>query len=146
MLIICRQPEKVIVVIVSSCRSKIPKQYSFVLKTNQLDDFMTDINIPVRLFYSGTWSAHYSPEGSIFNARYCLPDSFYDYTHLNISAGYLLREDVLSARKELSEVVLPEFILWVKNILSLPDNSTYFNKTPYFNAVFRNKQVSITKL
>ena len=106
---------------------------------------MADIDIPVHLFYCGTWSTRYSATGEIFHARYCLPDSFYDYTHFSIRAGYLLKEDVFPARKELSEVALPEFIVWVKNILALHNDSTYFNKMPYFNAVFHNKQLTITK-
>lgn len=131
--------------IVSNHRSKIPKQYAFVLKTNQLEDFMADIDVPVHLFYSGTWSTRYSPVGEIFHARYCFPDTFYDYTHLSISAGFLLKEDIFAAREELSGVALPEFIIWVKKILALPDDSTYFNQTPYFQANFHNKLLTITK-
>ena len=131
--------------IVSNHRSKIPKQYGFILKTNQLEDLMADIDIPVRLFYRGTWATRSSATGEIFHARYCFPDRFYDYTHFSISAGSLLKEDVFPARKELSEVALPEFIVWVKNILALQDDCTYFNKTPYFNVVFHNKQLAITK-
>jgi len=133
-------------VIVSNHRCKIPKQYAFVLKTNQLEDLMEDIDIPVRLFYCGTWSTRYSATGEIFHARYCLPDRFYDYTHLSISAGFLLKEDVFHARKGLSEVALPEFIVWVKNIFTLPADSTYFNKTPYFSAIYHNNQLTIAKI
>ena len=132
--------------IVSNQRDKIPKQYAFVLKTNQLEYLMADIDIPVCLFYSGTWSTRYSATGEIFCARYCFPDSFYDYTRLSISVGFLKREEVVTARKELAEVALPEFIVWVKNILVLPADSTYFNKTPYFSAVYHNEQLTITKL
>ena len=136
---------KVIAVIISNHRSKIPKQYGFILKTNQLEGLMADIDIPVHLFYSGTWSTRYSATEEIFHARYCFPDSFYDYAHLHISAGFLLKEDVSLAREELSEVALPEFVVWVKNILALPDDSTYFYGTPFFIAVFRDKQLTITK-
>ena len=131
--------------IVSSHRDKVPKQYGFALKTNQLEDIMADIDIPVHLFYNGTWYTRYSSSGEIFRVRYCLPDRFHDYTHLSISAGFLLKEEVFSARKELTEVVFPEFIVWIKNILALPDDSTYFSKTLYFSATFHNKQLIITK-
>ena len=131
--------------IVSNQRDKIPKQYAFVLKTNQLENIIADIDIPVCLFYSGNWSTRYYATGDIFSARYCFPDSYFEYTHLNIRAGFLIKEDVFTARKELSEVALPEFVVWVKKILALPADSTYFSKTPYFNTVYHNKRLTITK-
>jgi len=135
----------VIALIVSIHRSKIPEYFAFVLKTHQLEEVMTDIDIPVHLFYSGTWSTRYSAKGEIFHARYCFPDSFNDHNHLSINAGFLLLEDVFPARKELSEVALPEFVSWTKHILGLPADSTYFYGTPYFSAVYDNKRLIITK-
>jgi len=126
--------------IVSIHRNKIPKQYAFALKTSQLEDIMAGIDIPVHLYYySGSGS------GAIFNVNYRFPNSYYDCVCLNIGAGVLPKEDVFQARKELSEVALPEFIAWVKNILSLPIDSTYFNKTPYFCVTYHDKSLAITK-
>ena len=130
--------------IVSSNRSKIPKQYGFVLQTNQIENLMADINIPIHLGYSGAWITRCA-SGRIFHAQYRFPNCFHDYTYLDISVGFLLKGEIFSARKELSEVTLPEFVIWVKKIMALPNDSTYFNKTPYFQVNFHNKLLTIVK-
>ncbi|MCL1912586.1 MAG: hypothetical protein FWG10_01565 [Eubacteriaceae bacterium] len=57
--------------------------------------------MPVHLFYQGIWTTRYTAMGEIFNARYCLPDSFYDYAYFSVSAGFLLKEDVFPGKKRI---------------------------------------------
>ena len=116
--------------IIRNHRAKIPKQYAHVIKTSQLEDLMADIDIPVSLYYLGLWFDRYSIVDEIFYSRYVTQSHFCEYPHLQISAGYLPIERVSLDRKELHIVALPEFTIWIKKIMDLPRDSTYFNKTP----------------
>ena len=127
----------------SITKDKIPKQYSFVLKTKQLEELIisNDIKIHIDLIYN------YSSQsiGSIFEAFYWLPNNNIPYNRLYIRAGALAKEYISIAREKMNEIILPEFKIWIMNILSLPNNSTYLFEEPYFHAIFQNNKIEIRK-
>ena len=123
-------------------KDKIPKQYSFVLKTKQLEDLIitNDISIHIDLRY-----VYWQSIGSIFEAEFRLPNNNIPYNRLYIRAGALPNEYVFAARKEMEEIILPEFKIWITNIINLPNNSTHILNKPYFNAIFENNKLQIIK-
>ena len=123
-------------------KAKIPFQYGYVLKTGQLENLLQDNNIDIHVDLR-YWFAQNI--GSILDAHYWLPNENIEYFRLYIRAGALLKQDIFIARKKMEEIVLPEFVSWVKNILVLPDNSPSLKHNLYFNADFCNGDVYINK-
>lgn len=123
----------------SISKEKIPKDYSFVLKTSQLEELLRDgnINTDVTLHY---WKPQLI--GSIFEVHYWLPNENIPYNRLYIRAGAILRKDIHFARESLFTKVLPEFIKWIKNIEQLEESSTHYSQR-YFNADFNDNKISI---
>jgi hypothetical protein len=126
-------------VISSISKEKIPKDYSFVLKTSQLEELLRDgnINTDVTLHY---WKPQLI--GSIFEVHYWLPNENIPYNRLYIRAGAILRKDIHIARDGLLTKVFPEFFRWIMNIEQLEESSTHYSQL-YFNADFRDNKISI---
>lgn len=78
-------------------------------------------------------------------AYYWFPNKNIPYYRIYIQSGSFLSADIKSARKAMSDIVLPEFIMWLNHILSLSENSTLFNVQPTFSAYFKNGEVNIKK-
>jgi len=126
----------------SISKAKIPKNCGYVLSSNQLDRLLTENNITIHtdLIY------HYSRiPGDLLYAYYWFPNDHVPYYRIYIQSGTVLSCDVKSAKKAVSEVVLPELMEWLKYILNLPENSTLFNKCPTFSATLENGELSIQK-
>lgn len=123
----------------SISKEKIPKDYSFVLKTSQLEELLRDgnINTDVTLHY---WKPQLI--GSIFEVHYWLPNENIPYNRLYIRAGAILSKDIHFARESLFTKGLPEFIKWIKNIEQLEESSTHYSQR-YFNADFIDNKISI---
>lgn len=129
-------------VIKSVSKNKIPNNYRYVIKTQQLENIVSDneINIHIDLVY---WLPQIV--GTILEVHFWPPNNRILYNRLYVRAGALLKDDVKYAREKVTEVVLPEFIIWTKKILSLPANSPYLEKQLYFNATINNKILKIIK-
>lgn len=124
-------------------KPKISRDYSFVLKTTQLEDFLKSNNIDINVNLD-----YWKPQeiGSIFEVHYWFPNQNIPYDRLYIRAGAVLKIDIQLARKSLTDEVFPAFLKWLMNIDMLKKSFT-INEEPYFNACFENGLLSIhTKL
>ena len=124
-------------------KQKIPNNYSYVLKTGQLKKILDDNNIQIHidLNYCFAFSTELC---SIFEALYWLPNENIPYDRVYIRAGALPKENIFIAREKLEKKVLPEFVIWIKNILSLPYNSTLLKHGLRFHATFHTNDVFIS--
>ena len=123
----------------SISKPKIPNDYSYVLKTKQLEDLLVENNIdtPIDLYYSLA--------DTIITAYYYPPNYRVPYCRFCVVAGALLRDDVFFARDKMKETILPELAIWMNNILNLPENSTTLlsRDNLRFIAKLRNNEVVI---
>jgi hypothetical protein len=113
------------------------------LKTSFLKDAIeyAGIDCNVDLHY---WQPQSIPVGeTIFECMYWLPNANVDYDRCYIRAGTVRSENRKIAENLLKETVLLKFIDWVIKIQSLPDNSPKLKRELYFNAVFKENEVSI---
>ena len=69
----------------------------------------------------------YSPTHQFFEAFYWLPNHNIDYYRLYIRTGSVVSSSAKHAKTFLETEVIPEFILWLKELISLPDNSPKLN-------------------
>ncbi|WP_088044593.1 hypothetical protein [Bacillus sp. EAC] len=122
----------------SISKPKIPKEYTYILKTSQLEEILMQnkYTIHVDLVY---WIP--AEIGSILEVHYWLPTSNLPYSRLYIRAGALRTKDVKEAREEMITSVFPEFIKWLDFHMKLPDNAPQFFKTPYFSAIYENNNI-----
>jgi hypothetical protein len=122
----------------SVSKPKIPKDYKYILKTNQLEEILTKNKFSIHIDLN-----YWLPQeiGTILEAHYWLPNSNIPYNRLYIRAGALPNKDVRNAQEELITTVFPAFIKWLNFILKLPSNSSHFNESPYFNAIYKNNKV-----
>lgn len=133
---------KVILMIKSISKDKISKEYRYVLKTSELEHVFEkyEIDIHVDLNYG-------LPQGidHIFEAFFWLPNERVHYNRLYIKVGAVLNTDFLELREEMDTLVLPEFILWIKGILNLPEDSTQLKHGLHFTAVFKDGSIKFTQ-
>lgn len=120
----------------SISKPKLPKSYSYVLKSSQLDDLFkcTGITIHTDLVY-------WLPQkiGSILEVYYWLPNNNVPYSRLYVRAGALPKDNIQEARIIMYEEVLPKLGNWLEDIQKLDNHSFYGGKSlPYFNAVYKN--------
>jgi len=125
--------------IISIQKNKIPKQYSFVLKTKQLEEILlnSNINIHIDLYYT------FNGIGPIFEVFFYLPNKNNPYIRLYIRTKALPKENISIAREKMEKIILPEFRNWIINILSMPKDSTYLYEDLYFSAIFENNILKI---
>ena len=126
-----------------SKEKKLPKGCGYVLSSRQLGCLLeeNDITIHTDLIY------FYSKEpGALLYADYWRPNNHIPYYRIYMQSGTVLSGEVFAAKRAVEEVVLPEFIAWVKYVLELPENSTLFSgKCPAFSARFVDGKVEIEK-
>ena len=129
-----------IALINSISKQRIPSKYSYVLKTGQLENLLTDNNINIHIELNYIFS---SEMGSVFEAFYWLPNNNVPYDRVYIRARALPKENLTFMREKLDKVILPEFIVWINNIMALPDNSTLLKHNLHFHAVFHANEIFI---
>ena len=128
--------------IASISKDKIPKQFSFVLKTEQLNTVLNENEITIHTDLLYCFSRKY---GSFFEVFFLPPKGNITYKRLYIRTYALQKESVFLARKVLIETVFPEFILWVKAIQDLPTDSSYQGKQQLISASFIYNVLEINK-
>lgn len=126
----------------SISKPKIPKGYSYVLKTNQLKEFLDQNNhsIHVDLVY-------WLPKGnsSILEVHFWQPNENIDYDRLYMRAGALANNRVAPAREKVESELFPALNDWLNIHLNLPKNSPLLNKKPYFDANYIDGNLVITE-
>lgn len=115
---------------IESEKNRLPKGLSYALKTSILQKAFDDNKI--------TTSTHliYLKSEIFFDAHYWLPNDNIDYCRFYIRSGYVKSEDRQRAHKFIQNTVIPDFIKWANEILSLPDNSPKLFNQPYFKRNF----------
>jgi len=79
----------------------------------------------------------YSPNHSFFEAFYWLPNENVDYDRFYIRTGAVETKDAHNAREYMENKVIPEFITWANQIISLPSNSPKFQEELHYARVFK---------
>lgn len=116
----------------SISKPKLPKAYSYVLHSNQLNNLLISNGITIH-----TDLVYWLPKiiGSILEVHYWLPNNNVPYPRLYIRAGALPRIEIQTARIIMSDEVFPKFSNWLEDIQKYDYNSLYFN------AVYKNNMV-----
>jgi hypothetical protein len=123
----------------SVSKPKLPKGLSFVLKTSQLEQALSDIDCHVDLVY-------WIPQGggSILEGHYWLPNDNVPYSRVYVRAGAIPSALRFAASEALRESALPKFIGWLRGILALSDRSPALPTEPYFDAQYTAEGLTIT--
>ncbi len=102
-------------------RDKAKSGLSYVLKTIDFERMINEgkIETSIHLIFR-------TPQiiGSIFEAYFWPSNQNFDNDRFYIRAGPVGEDKVILARKQLIEIVLPEFAKWAKEIIESPENST----------------------
>ena len=121
-------------------KPRIPKKYVYILKTKQLEDLLAENNIDIHIDLQ-----YWLPQiiGSIFEVHFWTPRANIPYNRLYIRAGGLPKEDSQLARITMAEIVLPQFLSWLKPKIALLENTKHLHDEFYFNAEYKNGEVYI---
>lgn len=124
----------------SISKPKIPKTYSFVLKTSVLNEYLEQNNYSIHIDL-----VYWMPKeiGSIFEVHFLNPNENFDFSRLYIRAGALPNHMAGSAREKIKMEVFPHFKEWLDTQLNPKKGSTKLNKDPYFNAKYLNENLII---
>ena len=80
----------------------------------------------------------------IFDAYFLPPNDNISYKRLSIWTWALQKEIIPIIKKKKKELIFPDFVLWIKSILSLPNNSPNFKKH-IFSVYYENNSLEINK-
>lgn len=125
----------------SISKPKIPKAYSYVLRSGQLNEFLKNNSISIHIDL-----VFWLPQtiGTIFEAHYWLANGNIPYPRLYIRAGALPKRDIQTARVIMSDEVFPRFGSWFADILKYVDYSQSPSVSPpYFNAIYKDNKITI---
>ena len=122
-------------------KEKIPKNYAYILKTKEIEYVFMDnnINIHTSIDYRFSHKAK-----CIFDAYFWPPNDNISYKRLYITTRALQKEIIPIIKKKKNELIFPDFVLWIKSILSLPNNSPNF-KEHRFYVYYENNSLKIYK-
>lgn len=124
-------------------KKKKPKHLSYVLKTSLIEKAFEEerISIHTELNYSVSQSM-----GHILSAFYWIPNENVDYPRLYAIAGVVPNNEHKHAYELLISDVIPSFIEWIREIVSLPLNSPFLDEKPYFNSLYQSGSITIERL
>ncbi|MCP4214259.1 MAG: hypothetical protein GY765_06360 [bacterium] len=111
-------------------KQKLPKGCSYALKTSMMEKAFAENEI--------TTHTHliYSMSKIFFHAYYWLPNPNIDYFRFYIRVGHVQSSRRREALQYMQDSVIPEFIRWAKEMVSLPSNSTGLSKELEFRRDF----------
>ena len=123
----------------SVSKPRAPKGLLYVLKTSQLEQALTGIECHVDLNY-------WVPQGggSILEGHYWLPNENVPHARVYVRAGVVPSALRSAASEALTDIALPEFVEWLREILQLPTGSPRLHETLYFNATYTADGLAIT--
>lgn len=125
----------------SISKPKLPKAYSYVLRSSQLNDLLISDSSAIH-----TDLVYWLPQiiGSILEVHYWLPNTRVPYPRLYVRAGALPKGDIQKARILMSNEVLPKFSIWLGDIQKQNNYTQYRSEAlPYFNAVYHENGCNI---
>lgn len=129
-------------VLSSISKPKLPKAYSYVLRSSQLNDLLISEGFTIH-----TDLVYWLPQiiGSIFEVHYWVPNIHVAYPRLYVRAGALPKDDIQKARILMSSEVLPKFSIWLGDIQKQNNYTQYHLKaSPYFNADYHKNGCKFT--
>lgn len=125
----------------SISKPKLPKAYSYVLRSSQLHDVLISTGITIH-----TDLNYWLPQiiGSIFEVHYFSANQNVPYPRLYIRAGALTKDDIQNAKIFMANEVLPTFSIWLEEIHKQVCYSQYpISSSPYFNAIYKEHDCQI---
>lgn len=128
-------------VLSSISKPKLPKAYSYVLCSIQLNDLLISDGFTIH-----TDLVYWLPQiiGSIFEVHYWVPSIQVPYPRLYVRAGALPKGDIQKARFLMTSEVLPKFSIWLGDIKKQNNYTQYHSKaSPYFNAIYHENGCKI---
>lgn len=113
-------------------KGKLPKNYSYALKTSFFEQAVNENNIETDL------SLSFGHSKIFFDARYIIRSANCEYDRIHVRTGSVLSKDRLRAQNFIQNIVVPDFIKWAENLISQPSNSTQLtdNKYVYYHREF----------
>ena len=111
-------------------KQKLPKGLSYALKSSLLEEAFKENKIKTDTHLV------FSISDIFFDAHYWLPNENIDYHRFYIRTGHVQSEKRKEATMFMQESVMPEFIKWAKELVSLPENSTKLSESLYFRRDF----------
>ncbi len=105
-------------------KSKTPKDYSYILKTKNIDECLASHQITTAVFLVYGELVN----GFVFSANYTLPSCGIPFEHFNIAIGAVSNEIVGRVREVFLAKVLPSFIDWMKQLESTDKTSTAYRE------------------
>ncbi len=118
---------------------------TFALTTMQLDAFLSEADL-------APYVALNFGSGSALQAEYRFADArllghsgtpIFPNDGFYVQVGTVPSAQKANAREAISVSVLPKFIEWMRLVLVLPPNSTYWQQRPMFNATHDGASVTI---
>lgn len=121
-------------------KPKLPKGFSYVLESSQLEKALFDeaIDCDIDLCY---WTPQSG--GSILEGRYRTPNENALFPRVYVRAGVVPSALRGAASKALLEIVLPQFAVWLRWVFALADESPTLHEILYFDAAYTEKGLSI---
>ncbi len=110
-------------------KDKLPKGFSYALKTSELAKVLEGVDCPVHLVYSPGASP-----GCILRGFYWLPNENVPHVRCYVTSSIVPSTSRAAAAKAMVETVLPDFSAWLRELLALPANSTRLLGKPVFEA------------
>ena len=111
-------------------KQKLPKGFSYALKTSMIERAFQENNITINT------NLIYSFSEIFFDAHFWIPNKNVDYYRFYIRAGHVQSGRRKEAMMFMQKTVIPEFIEWAKELVSLPENSTKLSDSLYFRRDF----------
>ena len=111
-------------------KRKLPKGYSYALKSTMIENVFKENNITTYTHLIYCYSEIF------FDAHYLIPNQNVDYYRFYIRAGHVESIRRKEAMMFMQNSVIPEFIKWANELISLPENSTKLLEGPYFRRNF----------
>ena len=99
-------------------RAKLPKGLSYPIQTGVIAAALQDAGVTLDCTVN-----YYNQLGTGFAAWFWPPNPDVQHERLYLTIGAVRAEEAAAHRQRMSETVLPEFIAWVRGLLSLPANS-----------------------
>ncbi|WP_457322209.1 hypothetical protein [Roseateles sp. P5_E11] len=103
-------------------KDPLPKGYSFVLRSSQLERAFEAAGIRTE---TSLW---HTSSNSFVIARFVLPNPNVAHERFHVSAGIVPAARARETRERLETTVIPQLIAWANSVLGLPANSTRRDK------------------
>lgn len=126
-------------------KPKTWKGLSYPLKTSTLKDAIDNAKIDSSIHLKYWTPQLHNETYNILECEFWPASINVNYDRFYIRIGVVKSKDRKIAEDYLKMEVIPKLILFMKNKISLPDNSTKLKKGSYFKAVFAENKILINQ-